>query len=63
MSKIVVRSSGRQLEFRFEGDEVWRCLPQPIGWQCQSLLTQLLVTVIRLESASLQEGNSHERQD
>ena len=63
MNKIVVRPSGRQLEFRFEGDEVWERLPLSISRQCQAFLTQLLVAVIRQENASFQEGNDHERQD
>lgn len=63
MNKNVVLSRPRQLEFRFDGDEVWERLPQSIGRQCESLLTQLLVAVIRQENASFPEDNNHERQD
>ena len=63
MNTIVVRSRGRQLEFRFDGDEVWERLPLSIGRQCQALLTQLLVAVIRQENASSHGGDGHERQD
>ena len=63
MDKNGVRSRPRQLEFRFEGDEVWDRLPPSTGRQCQALLTQLLAAVIRQENASPREGTGHERQD
>ena len=57
------RSRSRQLEIRFDGDEVWDRLPPPVGRQCQGLLTQLLVAAVRQETASSQGGDGHERQD
>jgi hypothetical protein len=63
MNKNVSLSKPRQLQLRFEGDEVWERLPPWVGQQCQTLLTQLLVAVLRQEVESFQEANNHERQD
>jgi hypothetical protein len=53
----------RQLQFRFEGEDLWELLLRSVGPQCQALLTQLLVAVVCQENASLQEALDHERQD
>jgi hypothetical protein len=63
MNKNVPLSLPHQMQFRFEGDEVWERLPRSISRECQGLLTQLLVAVLRQQDASFQEANAHERQD
>jgi hypothetical protein len=59
MNKSFRPSRQRQLEFCFEGDELWQRLPQSASRECLALLAQLLSAVIRQEN-EVQEVNEHE---
>jgi hypothetical protein len=63
MSKNLSLSRPRQLQLRFEGDEVWTKLPPGTRQQCQALLAQLLAAVVCQERELSKEANDHERQD
>lgn len=63
MSKNLSPSRPRQLQFRFEDDEVWTKLPPGTRQACQALLAQLLAAVVCQERELAKEANDHERQD
>jgi hypothetical protein len=63
MSKNLSLRRSRQLQLRFEGDEVWTKLPPGTRQVCQMLLAQLLAAVVCQERELAKEANDHERQD
>ena len=64
MSKNLSPSRTRQLQLRFESDDVWTSLPPGTRQACQALLAQLLVAVVRQELEQelefTKEVNDHE---
>ena len=47
-----------QRKFRFEDDELWPMLPEPVRESCRALWKELLASVLKKE-----EGRLNERED
>ena len=62
MSKNPLLTTPRQLQLKFEEDDVWERLPASVRCKCQALVTQLLIQVMRQETEQTREPGN-ERQD
>ena len=63
MNKNVLLVAPRQLQLRFEQDDVWQRLLPSSRDQCQALVAQLIADIIRNKIEQSKEFNEDERQD